>query len=165
MVILYQIAVQDAHEQKISTKFLGRLHLWNMEWNMEWNTEFQERPPNLTSKIRHLIPTVWYERGAPIKANSPPELLLLAHMVEYATRDLQVVSSSLTYVGLCSRGLFPHQISMSDVVLSLSKCFSSRRGSDRSRGVHRFQLKPHFRSLIVLTYSSIPVSLNDTAPR
>ena len=32
-----------------------------------------------------------------------------------------------------------------------------------SRGVHRFQLKHTFRSLIGLTYSSIPVSLNDTA--
>ena len=33
------------------------------------------------------------------------------------------------------------------------------------RGFHRFQLKPPFRSLIVLTYLSIPVSLNDTASR
>ena len=33
------------------------------------------------------------------------------------------------------------------------------------KGFHRFQLKPPFRSLIVLTYSSIPVSLNDTPHR
>ena len=33
------------------------------------------------------------------------------------------------------------------------------------RGFHRFQLKPPFRSLIVLTYSLILVSLNDIAPR